>query len=373
MLDRSEHFVPSLELDRPRLEVENELTRRSLHPYLGWFTVAGELELQRHRARKVGDNRERPYEVLLLGGSVAQMFGAHGVKKLESMLKQDSRFEEREIHFMRFGQGAFKQPQQAMALSHLLTLGLQPDAVINIDGYNEVALGARNVAFQVHPTFPAVPFWNDIAENWATDRQSMDIAVRLHSAQRKLRAVAGNALEWRFERSAVLGTWTRSRLRSLESVVRAPNDELTARIVSQSEASWFRGPDLASSSDHEILACWENASISMQGMCEIRGIYYLHALQPTLHDYGSKELTAEEKAFIPELSSPSLDTVPRLYAVMRQRGGALKAKGVNFVDLSMAFARIEGPVYIDSCHYNKKGNVILGRQLAEAFLAGMGK
>ena len=40
-----------------------------------------------------------------------------------------------------FGSGGYKQPQQLAALSEALLLGVPLDVVVNIDGYNEVALG----------------------------------------------------------------------------------------------------------------------------------------------------------------------------------------------------------------------------------------
>ncbi len=54
-----------------------------------------------------------------------------------------------------FAKGGYKQPQQLMVLAYLLALGARPDVVINVDGFNEVALPpVENVARGVNPFYP---------------------------------------------------------------------------------------------------------------------------------------------------------------------------------------------------------------------------
>ena len=51
--------------------------------------------------------------------------------------------------------GGYKQPQQLMALNYALALGAQFDVVVNLDGFNEVALDASENALQgVSPAYP---------------------------------------------------------------------------------------------------------------------------------------------------------------------------------------------------------------------------
>jgi hypothetical protein len=52
-------------------------------------------------------------------------------------------------------QGAAKQPQQLMKLAYLLAIGQQVDLVINVDGFNEFALGWQNVNAGMDPILPA--------------------------------------------------------------------------------------------------------------------------------------------------------------------------------------------------------------------------
>ncbi len=54
-----------------------------------------------------------------------------------------------------FAKGGYKQPQQLIILAYLLALGARFDVVVNIDGFNEVALPpAENVPLRVNPFYP---------------------------------------------------------------------------------------------------------------------------------------------------------------------------------------------------------------------------
>ena len=112
---------------------------------------------------------------------------------------------------------------------------------------------------------------------------------------------------------------------------------------------------------------WVEASRSLQDLCRGRSIFYLHVLQPTLHDTGSKPLDPAEVAGA--LDNPYYtDGVQALYPRMKKAGEELRALGVNFLDASMAFVDVKVPVYYDHCHFKGLGNEIVAARIAEAFL-----
>ena len=53
-------------------------------------------------------------------------------------LKSHPRFANQEIVLLNTAVGGYKQPQPLMVVSYLLALGAHFDAVINIDGFNDV-------------------------------------------------------------------------------------------------------------------------------------------------------------------------------------------------------------------------------------------
>ena len=51
--------------------------------------------------------------------------------------------------------GGYKQPQQLLTLAYYISLGAEFDTVINIDGFNEVALPPiHNIPKNIYPFYP---------------------------------------------------------------------------------------------------------------------------------------------------------------------------------------------------------------------------
>lgn len=80
----------------------------------------------------------------IFGGSVARQCCDQGAPRLAALLEWSPRFAGREVVPLCLGHEGYKQPEQLLVLAYLLSLGQQFDLVINIDGFNEVALGTYN-------------------------------------------------------------------------------------------------------------------------------------------------------------------------------------------------------------------------------------
>ena len=113
---------------------------------------------------------------------------------------------------------------------------------------------------------------------------------------------------------------------------------------------------------------WAESSRSLQAICGVRGIAYVHVLQPTLHDADSKPLTRDELATStgdPTQVEATLLGYPRL----RDVGQELLAQGVRFVDASRVFDQVEQTLYMDMCHFTQAGHELLAELIARALLA----
>jgi hypothetical protein len=115
------------------------------------------------------------------------------------------------------------------------------------------------------------------------------------------------------------------------------------------------------------VAAWREGSRSMLAICRARGITFLHVLQPSPCDAGSKPLTPEEAtaaAAHPLWAEAAAQGYPRL----REVGAELAAEGVPFLDATGVFKGHEEPIYRDNCHFAGEGCAILGPIVAEALL-----
>jgi len=345
--------------------------RRVPSPTHGWdydHLVERIDSLQRYYRSERG---RKTYDILIIGGSVAAGFSRDGSERLIELLAADPRFAGRKLATFSLARGGFKQPQQLNQVTYALAMGIAPDAVINLDGFNEVALGNQNTDYFAHPLHPSIPHWGHLVLFGRADAPMLDGMLALRGAQKRARDLASLSADW--GRGAVLGSLFLAALSGVQGdhVVASVN---YARAISR------RGRRLrlfGPAYDHDfeavmdqIVSGWYEASRSLAAVCEAHEVYYVHALQPTLHDHGSKPLTPEEVRT--GQAHPTWERgVPYAYPLLRAAGERLRDEGVVYVDGSLVLRDSDQTLYYDACHFEAAGHVLLADRIAAAFLAGL--
>jgi hypothetical protein len=157
----------------PKQEAKPAAMARRVHPYLGFDAPYSDeqtniLQLTTRQLYKVPPvHGPNDLIVAVFGGSVASNLvnPPQGGLGLLAALQERPEFSGKNIVIYSMAQGAAKQPQQVMALAMMQTLGRQADVVLNLDGYNEFAIGYQNVSFDTHPIFPSLVFlWQIVNE-----------------------------------------------------------------------------------------------------------------------------------------------------------------------------------------------------------------
>ncbi|MAF65721.1 MAG: hypothetical protein CMJ84_08695 [Planctomycetes bacterium] len=340
-----------------------------LHPFLGFDANYGPEQL----LNDIGNIRHDPdaYWILILGGSVANIFGQQGTERLGELLAADPRFAGRSVRFLNYGRASFKQPQQVMMATWLFSFGIQPDAVINLDGFNEVAVSNANVAREMHPVYPAYGQWLAQVRSGDADMTSLEMLTESRRRRSELIDFTQRCLDRRLYLSSLAGGWALGRMRAERKALVAGTMDYLEHLKAGGLDPWLLGPTFAPDRDQGLqfsVANWQRSSISLAGLCAGHGVLYLHALQPTLYDEGSKPLTDQEL----EVSKTIVEWVEgaRLgYPLLREAGETLREHGIGFVDCSMVFEDVVRPLYYDACHFTRGGNVRLAEAIAPAFLA----
>jgi hypothetical protein len=147
------------------------LREESLHPFLG-YVVDPDVELLAedpfpgltvtpHGFLALdGDSAPRrpgppPLRVAVFGGSVAYVFTLHGRDGLARGLAAGGVVPPGGIEIVGRALGGWKQPQQLMALAWFLAHGERYDAVVVLDGFNELALSKlENADARLNPFYP---------------------------------------------------------------------------------------------------------------------------------------------------------------------------------------------------------------------------
>ncbi|MEM7307385.1 MAG: hypothetical protein AAF682_11980 [Planctomycetota bacterium] len=341
---------------------------RFLHPYLGWETWRGLQIVEAQRKRK---KKPRTYEIWVVGGSVAATFGEPdrgGAPALVAALSEDPRFADRNIRVVNHGRGAYKQPQQLQLVGYLLTLVAPPDAVVNLDGFNEVAVANANASMDVHPAYPSTAQWSTLARSVSSNPTLLGGLLEIQREEERGVRIAAQAERYALHRSAITGWVTLRRLKRVRAAWGAAGARYAA-LLRDEGTELMDGPELPAPAEVAARSAriWAESSRSLHAICADRGIHYLHALQPTLHDEGSKPLTPDEIAT--GAATPAwVEGVQLGYPLLRKAGARLREQGVAFYDTSVVFAATEETIYHDACHFESAGNRLLARAIAEAFL-----
>lgn len=358
------------------------------HPFMGfvydpesrWMEPAlkmGGLQLSEHGffvvPRPAGQGPE--WTVAVFGGSLAANFSIDGRRILGEVLAASPALKGRRIRVRSFALGGFKQPQMAEALLYLLSLGERFDAVVELDGFNDLA-----VSFSDHRATGKFPFYPREWENLVSAALSPEDLRRLATLAYLLDRRAGQAqifsrrpLPWSVTASLI---WRRLDRRTLRQIAAAR--EATATRHSAVDTYRARGPVRRYESDEallrELAAVWGRSSLQMHRLCAGAGIVYHHFLQPNQYVPDSKPMGSEEKALAYRADHPYRNAIEKGYPLLQAEGRALTGQGVPFTDLVPLFAGVSEPRYSDDCcHVNQAGNDALGRRIGADLVADLAR
>ena len=383
---------------------ERRLTGDALHPYFGPTHVPGlplqipaELrEAQAGTADPANPTGARtnnfgfvsPYDfpfvktrssqfvIGIFGGSVGAWFCHVGTPRLLDTLKAQGVFKDRELVPLCFSHEGYKQPQQLLALTYFLSIGQQFDLVINIDGFNEVALAAINDARGLDISMPSPMHMegliNVIDRSTLTPERLRSMAA-IDSYRERLNALAERLRRTRFAAVHVIldrfyqGTRTLyyTELGRLSNLPGSGSDtsmiRVTPRVTPRDERTLFT----------DIAAQWAQSSLMMHAMLDERGVPYFHFLQPNQY-FTTRTFDEAERRIALNVASPFKKGAEQGYPALISASGSLTA-GERFFNAVGIFDRETSPVYIDDCcHYTLVGNRRLADFVAASILGAAG-
>lgn len=333
----------------------------TLHPYFGGET---EHDVSRVVERFTREPESESLRVLVFGGSVAHFLARDVAELASERLAAVPALAGRRVEIFDCAHDAYKQPQQLNKLTYLLARGFRPDLVIELDGFNELALARWNWVERTDPLFPTFGLWSIATQSASFSAADYERIGAAWSLRRDARALAERAESWGLHHSSIVSRWLLARIRAqnerIDALERAQSNP---EALAPGSSRWYQihGHEVPADNDAAMELClraWEECSVSMAALCEARGIAYLHVLQPTLYDLGSKPLSPGEQATADEFHFWR-PPVRRHYATLRERGARLRARGVEFLDASHVFAGVERELYYDQCHFVVEGNVLL--------------
>jgi hypothetical protein len=337
------------------------------HPYLGFVPrphLQGLLGLTEPLPTRPTGARDEVV-IAMLGGSVAHQFASAGLPWVIEWLRALPAFAGRRFVVLNAAASGYKQPQQLMAVAYLVALGQRMDLLINLDGFNDVALHPNEDAgAKVFPAYPRR--WHQRVERMLSRDEFRTMVRRLESEDHR-RWYARRFSEFPLGTLSttnlvylVLDSRLETRLAEADRTLLAAERRATAPLVATGPAVEFadEGQRLGF-----LVDLWRRSSHGISELAGGNGTRYYHFLQPNQYVPGSKPIGREEARAAMNRTAYR-QTVETAYPLLREAGQGLAARGVRFHDLSRVFADHPEPLYVDACcHVNERGNRIIAERV----------
>ena len=322
--------------------------------------------------------RSGQFVIGTFGGSVGVWFCQVGAHRLLEVLMQHPFFQNKGVIPLCFSHEGYKQPQEALALAYFLSIGQQFDLIVNIDGFNDVALANLNNERGLDISMPSVqhldPLVNLANQSTLTPEKFESLATIVRARQH-LTDLAGRiganriasidfVLDRIYKRGVADYVEELGRFNNLPS---NPSDssliQVTPAVSARDAVALFT----------DIADQWTRSSRLMGEMLAPRGVAYFHFLQPNQY-YSTRQFSPNEAGIALSEASPYKGSVEKGYPVLLAAARAgLANTNVRFFDATHVFDRQQATMYMDDCcDYTLLGNRVLAEFIAASILAAPG-
>lgn len=307
----------------------------------------------------------------IFGGSVADSFHLNANIKLREELAKIPALKNRKIKILDFASSGYKQPQQLIVLNYFLAIGQQLDLVVNIDGVNDLAL--VGYGWQHHRFLPSMPSFGIV--NAVGLFNSGTLTIEKVSTLKELletrRSLDRNEHQSQSAKSAFLSALGDAWSKRLKRKMVALETELMALNQNQSQDPLYvinlRNRNTSDDGLSVLLDAanlWARSSSQMDGMLKVRGIPYVHVLQPNQYNESLRVFSDRER----KIAFGEFEMKQFLiagYPLLRKKGVELEKDGEAYLDGSNIFDREKAQVYEDACcHLTLVANQILAKAIA---------
>ena len=365
--DRIKASATPFEVSEP--DRESWMSHYQLHPYFGFMNPPNYARLP---LKKTSKNQ---FIIGIFGGSVAQRFYDYEVEHhvLAKMFQSLPEFQNKEIVILKFANQAHKQPQELLILNYFLSVGQELDMVINIDGFNEVALSYLNNKAGTDVSMPNDYIFSPLIALANRDFSSghLELALEVLQLKNKLQNTLNRLSECR------LATCYMLRWAEAKYLLNQYREKLQTFSELKTEAGKdsliylkrIEKPQDDSEALESIVDLWFNSSLGMNDLLAARKIPYFEFIQPNQYYPTNRQFSAHEKKIAFDEKSQYKEGTIKGYPKLLAKVSSLQARGVKVFNAVNLFDETRDPVYSDvCCHYNDVGNDILSRYIGQSIV-----
>ncbi|NQE34328.1 hypothetical protein [Microcoleus asticus] len=378
------------DIERIGIRLDESIVER-LHPFFGYVLKQGaftneklKLKVNKHGFFSLYEypfikTNKNQFIIGVFGGSVANNFAVdeYVSQRLSKKLQSYPEFAGREIVVLNFGNGGYKQPQQLLILNYFLALGQELDLVINIDGFNEVALSNLNNKAQVEVGMPSVQHIQPLTglANNNLSPEAMSSILQINENKKQLKAGIDKLQTCQLalchavtslQVKQLVNNYQQAVVKYDRQVTQSNPDTANSGIVYIPKAD-FVLQDAAAFDKMALM--WYESSIGMNQILSSRKINYFHFIQPNQYYPTKRAFTAKENEIAIDKKSPYIEGVKKGYPVLLSKVDDLQKAGVNIFNAVNILDNTKETVYKDACcHYNSVGEDVLANYVSSSII-----
>jgi len=378
------------DIERLGIRLDESIVER-LHPFFGYVMKQGaftnkkyNLKVNRHGFFshyeypfvKANNNQ---FIVGILGGSVANNFAVDEYKNqiFSKYLKKYPEFANKEIVVLNFSNGGYKQPQQLLILNYFLALGQEFDMVVNIDGFNEVALSNLNNKFQLDIGMPSVQHLQPLTglANNNLSPEVMSSIVKINENKKQLRETIDQLQNCQLALcNAVTSLQVRQLIKNYQQAIVKYDRQVKKSKTDPTNTGTVYIPRVDSVLDDasafgKMASMWYESSIMMNQILSSRNIKYFQFIQPNQYYPTKRVFTDKEKQIFISNDSPYIEGVKKGYPVLLSKVDDLQKARVNVFSGVNILDDTKETVYKDACcHYNSVGQEVLANYVSSSII-----
>lgn len=311
----------------------------------------------------------------IFGGSVSMRFGFYELENhvLVNALKRLPYFQNKQIIVLPFASGAYKQPQQLIALNYFISIGQEFDMVINIDGFNEAALSYLNNKSGADISMPNSEIIGPMIaladKSLSLDELSLTLEILKNRDELK---TAENALDKRSLATMYMLNWLQHQYLRNQYQKKLQTFNTLREKHRETDSLVYLPKNAQPLDDAETLRqmsdLWANSSLAMEQLLGQKKILYFHVIQPNQYFRTGRQFSEAERKVA--FGSNYEEGVRKGYPVLLSKVGNLEKAGVRIINAVSSLDEVKDPVYEDNCcHYNKIGNEVFASYVARNIVA----
>jgi len=364
----------------------NESIVERFHPFFGFIQKPGPDFRPGFKVNNYGFfspydypfKKTKPNQFIIgvFGGSVASDYAIYQVqnKILPKYLKQLPRLKDQEFIILSFATGGYKQPQQLLILNYFLALGQELDMVVNIDGFNEVALSNLNNKNKIDLAMPSIqhilPLTNIASNTLSTKAMKSTIAIqenkaKINQAFTTLQNCTLAACD------ALTSVYIQNLVNNYKTDVIKFEKERTKQQDGGSVIYINTNKSVLEDSVafEQMAQNWAKSSIFMHKVLSASNVPYFQVLQPNQYYQTKRVFSAAEKQIAFNQDTPYAKAVELGYPALFKKFPNLEKNHIDILNGVNVFDKTKDAVYVDSCcHYNQAGEVIFSDYVGSSIL-----